>query len=64
MTLSSIQSAYSQAQLGQTANPPAQSQKSAAPGQLPQDTVTLSSTAKQAQPSANVGDVDHDGDSH
>jgi hypothetical protein len=66
-SIHSIQAVNAQAQTQQAVQPPKNQQTTAQPA-IPQDTVTISQSAKQAQAvntkAAAGGDVDHDGDSH
>jgi hypothetical protein len=64
MHSSSVQNSYSQVQYPQAAGSSNQAQKPSTPSAPPKDTVTLSSAARQAQPTPISGDVDHDGDNH
>lgn len=65
-SIQSLQATNAQTQTEQAVQPPPKPATS--PAAIPQDTVTISAAAKQAQASnakpAASGDVDHDGDSH
>jgi hypothetical protein len=67
-SVQSVQAANAQIQAAQTTNQPAKKPQTTQQTATPQDTVTISASAKQAlagntKPAAS-GDVDHDGDNH
>ena len=63
ISIQSVQATQTQTQTPQAVQPPKKPQTT-----LPQDTVTISKSAQQAQTTntkpAASGDVDHDGDNH
>ena len=58
----SVQAVHAQIQTEKTVQPP--KAPAGEKASTPQDTVTISASAKQALAKQATGDVDHDGDSH